>query len=91
MKLTINLDVSSYGQDATEADRDEAVQWMREVAELLGMEYPYIWYSDTDDAQEIWTSGSEDPDEDKDVSEWAFIRWCSLDTPAQAAEKIKGG
>lgn len=92
MKLTIKLHAPAYGQGATaEADRDKCVAWSRELAQLLGMEYPYIEKSYTYDAQEVWTSGSEDPDEDNDVSEWAFIRWCAGDTPEDAAAKIKEG
>ena len=84
MEMTINLDIGSYGDEATEEAAAAGAQWMRDVAAGLGMRLVETWREGTDDAQEIW---ADDDDVSTDIGERVFELWCEGVTVADAASR----
>lgn len=80
--MTIPTDTSSYGDFATDRQAAAGMQWMREVARELGME----WLETNSDG-ELWAT--HDAREDStDWGETAFDLWCRGRTPGSAAALI---
>ena len=88
MRLEIALNPANYGADATSEQAAAAIQWFRQLAELLGMEWCYDALTGTDGAHEAWSDDGDKINSD-DVSETAYDHWCSGMTPEQAAAAMK--
>ena len=72
MKLTIYTAPTMFGAEATEGDAELGADYMRRVAQLLGLQPILTHYAGTDQAQEIWA----DETDGRDVGELAFDAWC---------------
>jgi len=88
MRIEIALNPANYGADATPEQAAAAIQWFRQLAELLGLEWCYDALTGTDGAHEVWSDDGDKINSD-DVSETAYDHWCSGLTPEQAAAEMQ--
>lgn len=88
MKMTIYRDASHYSRNATTAECDEIIDWMRKVADLLCMNLVGEYMSGTDKHHEVWATCGVERKDDIDVGGKAFLCLVFGDSPAETAKEI---